>query len=128
MAAKWSWWLGGGAATLSGLPVCPTTASFKRPTLLRLQMVAIHIKLKRRESTLFLLVEASDTMLKIKHRLSEALSLPLASIHLYGATDKSVAYTNESILGDHKAKAIDGGVIYYTLEASEAIAIPDATA
>ena len=90
-------------------------------------MVAIHLKLKRREVTIFLLVEASDTMLKIKHRLAEALALSVTTISLFGATDKSMAYTNESILGDHKAKAIDGGVIYYTLEASEAIAIPEAT-
>lgn len=86
----------------------------------------MYLKLRRRDTTVFLLVESSDSFGKLRQRLADVVGIAAASLKLYGNRDKTVAYANEGLLGDHSATLSDGSVLFFTASDAEPIAVADA--
>lgn len=82
-------------------------------------MAPLHFRVKRRDCTIFLLCESSDTIMKIKGKLAELLHTKISSVHLWGS-DKERSLEDEGIVADQGLP--DDSVIYLTLDA-EPIAV-----
>lgn len=85
----------------------------------------MHLRFKRKDTTVFFLCEPSDTFLKLKLRLAEVIRAPAASIRLYGDVDKGVQFSDEAIVSDFPSAVTDGGVVYFTLSDAETISITE---
>lgn len=76
-------------------------------------MPSLHLRFKRKDTTVFMLCDTADSMRRIRTRLGEMLGVPIGNLRLY-LNDKDHFLEDETIVSDH-AKLSEGSVIAYCI-------------
>lgn len=81
------------------------------------------LRLKRRDTTVFLTVDPADSMRKLKLAVAAATGMPAANLRLYLGLSKDVYLEDETIVSDHLGIR-DGSILAFTA-GEEPIAVVD---
>ncbi len=87
-------------------------------------MGQLYLRLKRKDTTVFLIVDSSASLRSVKLKLSEATGLPHTNLRLY-LGDKDHYLEDETIVADHALQS--GAVVAYAV-GEEALSVTDFTA
>ncbi len=79
-------------------------------------MPPMHVRLRRKTQTIFLLCEPADKCVKLKLRVAELSGLPAANLKLFKSSlngGLEVEMANESLLADHAIR--DDDIVYFAV-------------